>query len=242
MTSAKNPSEDPTSAGPWEVYAAAIPFAGCIYGRQRVRMAVVGLGDGDLLVISPGVPRDERAWEQLAAWGKPRFLLAPNHFHHMGIPAWVQRFPDVTVVAAARALPRLHKQLPGHRLADLSALQAVLPDHVRVFGPPMAKQGETWVAVTTSAGVAWFVTDALVNEARLPKGALGLLMRLVGFRTGLMTNPFFKRFFLANRAAYKAWMKAELERDQPTLFVPSHGQVVRGANVCELLQHATDAA
>ena len=189
----------------------------------------------------PGVPMSDAGWEALARLGAPRFLLAPNHFHNAGLAAWQARFPEAKIVAHPRALPRLRKKLPGLTIADLAPLVAALPTDIRVFSPPMAKQGETWVSIATQHGVAWFVTDALVNEERL-RGAMGLFMRLMGFRTGLMTNPFFKRLFLSDKAAYKAWMLAELERDRPTLFVPAHGAVLRGTDLVDRLRAATDAA
>lgn len=226
----------------WEIYDDPRPFAGAVYGPQRVRMAAIGLGDGGLLVVSPGVPMSEARWEQLARWGKPRFLLASNHFHNAGIAAWKARFPDAIVVAHPRAHARLRKKVPGVAIEDLAPLEAALPEGVRVFGPPMAKQGETWVSVKTSEGVAWFVTDAMLNEERLPRGPLGLVLRMLGFRTELMTNPFFKRFFLKDKAAYKAWVNAELDRDRPVLFVPAHGAPLRGADVCARLRAVTDAA
>jgi phage tail protein X len=226
----------------WEMYDDTAPFAGALYGPQRVRMAVVGLGGGGLLVVSPGVPVSEALWEQLAKMGTVRFLLAPNHFHNAGLAAWKQRFPGATVVAHPRALARLRKKVPGVALEDLSALAAALPEGVRVFSPPMAKQGETWVSVRTKDGVGWFVTDGIMNNERLPGGAVGLLMRLLGFRTELMTNPFFKRLFLTDKAAYKAWVNAELARDEPVLFVPSHGAPLRGADVASRLRAVTNAA
>src|SRR4051812_48728492 len=97
----------------WEIYDESLPFAGALYSPQRVRTAVIGLGLGALLVVSPGVPLSEACWEQLTRWGKPRFLLAPNHFHSAGIAAWKARFPDATVVAHPRAQARLRKKVPG---------------------------------------------------------------------------------------------------------------------------------
>ena len=226
----------------WEIYDDALPFAGAVYGPQRSRMAVIGIGGGSLLVVSPGVPVSEAGWQQVARWGAPRFLLAPNHFHNAGLAAWKARFPEAAVVAHPRAHARLRKKLPGVAIEDLAGLAAALPAGMRVFAPPMAKQGETWVALTTKDGVAWFVTDGIVNESRLPGGLMGLVVRMFGFRVGLMTNPFFKRLFLTDRAAYKAWVNAELDSDRPTLFVPSHGLPLRGPTVCDDLRAATDAA
>lgn len=227
---------------PWDVYDESLPFAGATYGKQRVRMAVLGLGDGGLLVVSPGVPVSEAHWEQLATWGKPRFLLAPNHFHNGGIATWKARFPDARVVAHPRALARLRKQVPGVTFEDLGPLEAALPAGMRLLSPPMAKQGETWVSAKTKDGVAWFVTDSLLNEERIPGGAMGFVMRALGFRTGLITNPFFKRLFLKDKPGYKVWVGAELDRDNPTLFVPSHGAPLRGPDVASRLRAATDAA
>lgn len=226
----------------WEIFDEALPFAGAVYGPQRVRMAVIGLGDGGLLVVSPGLPVSDEGWAALARLGTPRFLLAPNHFHNAGLAGWKARFPDATIVAHPRAQARLRKKVPGVAIEDLATLAAALPAGVRIFGPPTAKQGETWVSVQTRAGAAWFVTDSLINEARLPRGAMGLLLRLFGFRVGLITNPFFKRLFVADKAAYKAWVGAELDRDRPALFVPAHGAVLRGPEVAAQLRAATDAA
>lgn len=226
----------------WEIYDERLPFLGAQYGPQRVRMAAIGIGGGALLVVSPGAPVSEARWEQLSRWGTPRFLLAPNHFHNAGIAAWKARFPGAAVVAHPRALARLRKKLPGVTIEDLAPLEAALPEGIRVFSPPTAKQGETWVSVKTNEGAAWFVTDSIVNEERMPRGPMGLLFRLLGFRAELMTNPFFKRFFLTDKAAYKAWVGAELDRDRPVLFVPSHGAPLRGPDVCSRLRAATEAA
>ncbi len=231
-----------TEQDSWEIYDQSLPFAGAQYGIHSVRMAVVGLGGGDLLVVSPGVPCSEARWEQLLRWGKPRFLLAPNCFHHWGIRAWKARFPDAIVVAHPRAQRSLRRKLPGIAIEDLSLLEAALPAGVRLFSPPMARQGETWVSIALPEGTAWFVTDGILNLPHLPRGLLALLFWLLGYRTGLMTNPLFKRIFLRDKAAYKAWVGAELDRDRPALFVPSHGTVLRGDEVSERLRRVTDGA
>ena len=32
--------------------------------------------------------------------GAPKVLLAPNHFHHVGLPRWIERYPDAIVACA----------------------------------------------------------------------------------------------------------------------------------------------
>lgn len=226
----------------WEVFDESLSFAGLIYGAQRVRMVVIGLGNGELLVVSPGVPLTDECWEQLRRFGTPKYLLAPNHFHTLGLGPWQERFPNALLVAHPKAHARLRKKVPGHTIHDLSVLEGKLPAAIRLFSPPMAKQGETWLSIKTAQGTAWFVTDGILNESRLPKGAFGLLMKLLGFKTELITNPFFKRVFLTDKAAYKAWVCAELDRDPPMVFIPSHGSILRGAEVASRLRQVTEVA
>jgi hypothetical protein len=229
-----------TSEGAWEIFDEGARFAGMSYGPQRVRMVAVGLGPGELLLVSPGVPRGEEFRTLLSRWGTPKFLLAPNHFHNAGLGWWKKEFPDATVVAHARAQKRLRKKVSGVPIEDLSRLEAALPEGVRIFSPPMTKQGETMVSVRIGDGRAWFVTDAMVNP-KLP-GAVGFAMKVLGFREKLMTNPFFKRFFVTDLAGYKAWVSAELARDKPILFVPSHGATIHGPDVTQQLRDAVAAA
>lgn len=230
------------SSDTWEIFDDRLPFAGTLYSKGTARMVVIGLGGGELLVVSPAARLGEARWAQLERWGRPRFLLAPNHYHSLGLTAWKERYPEVTIVAHSTALPRLRKRLPGLTFSELDVLQAALPPEVRVFSPPQAKQGETWVSVKTGEGVAWFVTDGILNLERLAGGPMGLLLRLAGFRARLMVNPLLKRLFLRDKAGFKTWVTRELERDRPVLFVPAHGAPLRGPGVSDQLLAAVAAA
>jgi hypothetical protein len=224
----------------WEVFDAARPLAATLYGSIRARMLVVGLGERRLMVVTPGRLDDARM-AALAEWGEPAVLVAPNHFHHLGLRPWVERFPAAKVVAHERAIPRLRKQVRGVEFAPLESV--ALPAGVRFLCPPGARTGETWLSVDLpDGGIGWFVTDAILNETRLPPGLVGWVMWAIGFRTGLMTNPAFKRFFVPSKAKYKAWVLEQLERERPVLFVPAHGQILRGAEVVERLGAATRGA
>lgn len=221
----------------WEVYDEGAKLLGATYGKEQVRMVALGLADGGLVVFSPG-RRCAEAREALAKWGTPRFLLAPNHFHNAGLAEWAAAYPEARVVAHPRAHARLKKKVPSlERVDGLDGLAAALPPGARVFGPPMAKQGETWLAVERDGLSALVVCDSVVN---LPEVALPFW--LLGFRAKLMTNPFFKRLFLENKSAYKRWMNDELAAHPPTLFLPCHGGVLRGAEVARELARVTDEA
>ena len=115
-----------TATDLWEIHDPTLPLATAIYSRQHVRMAVIGIGNGELLIVSPGTSMSDASWARVAAWGTPRFLLAPNHFHNAGLARWQARFPNATIVAHPRAQARLRKKLPGHTISDLAPLQAAL--------------------------------------------------------------------------------------------------------------------
>jgi glyoxylase-like metal-dependent hydrolase (beta-lactamase superfamily II) len=229
------------AAEPWEVFDQQLPLLGAHYARGKVRMVALGLRGGGFVVVSPGATRQTDVFEALERRGQPRFLLAPNHFHNGGLALWKGRYPDAKLVADPKAHARLGRKVQGvggaGAFGDLEALKAELPEGVRLFGPPMATQGEVWLSMPTAAGRAWYVCDAVVNDAKVP-----LLFRVLGFRPELMTNPLFKRLFLQSKAEYKAWMLAELEKDKPTLFIPSHGGVLRGETVTAELRRVTEAA
>lgn len=227
-----------TAEEPWEIFDESLPLLGARYGKARVRMVALGLRGGGFVVVSPGRTRDSAVFEALERRGEPRYLLAPNHFHNAGLAPWKERYPGAKLVADPKAHARLGRKVTGvGPFGDLESLRAELPDGVRLFGPPMATQGEAWLSVPTATGRAWYVCDAVVNDAKVP-----LLFRVLGFRPELMTNPLFKRLFLQSKSEYKTWMLGELERDKPTLFIPSHGDVLRGDTVTAELRRVTEAA
>ena len=221
---------------PWEVLEPSLPLLTAPYAGGRVRMVALGLRDGGLVVWSPGT-RGDAARAALAQWGTVRFLLAPNHFHNAGLDEWKRAYPEARVVAHPRAQERLRKKITSARDIDgLDALTVALPDGARLLSPPMARQGETFLAVQRGEMRALAACDAIVNMRAVP-----LFFRVLGFRPRLMTNPFFRRVFLADAMAYRAWMIAELTAAPPNVFIPSHGDVLRGDHVAGELRRITEA-
>ncbi len=75
------------------------------------RMTVVRLPDGALWVHSP-IPGSPTLFAAVDALGPVRHLVAPNLMHHLGLAAWVERYPDATVHAPARLAEKLpHQQV-----------------------------------------------------------------------------------------------------------------------------------
>lgn len=219
--------------GVWEVYEESTPLLGATYGRGRARMLALGLRGGGLAIVSPGTRGDE-ARSGLERWGEPKFLVAPNAFHNAGLAEWKRAYPGARVVAHEMARKRLEKKVPdAGPIDDLALLKRELPEGVTLFGPPMARQGETFVRVERRDVRALAVCDAMTN---LPEASL--FFWLIGFRARLMTNPLFKRVFLTSRAEFKRFMLEELDQHPPNVFIPSHGTVMKGEGVAAALREA----
>jgi hypothetical protein len=223
-----------------ELFDERLPLAGMRYGPQGTRMIVAGIGGGALLAVSPG-RIDEAAFREIEALGTPRLLLAPNHFHNAGLALWKARYPEARLFAHPTAQPRLRRKVPGATFEDTGALAALLPSGFRLFASEQARQGEVTLSMPCAEGRAWFVTDAIVNEIALPGGLLRVLFLLMGFRTGLRVNPFFKLMALKDRGAWRELFLEELARDPPALFVPSHGAPLRGEDIAARLVDAVRA-
>ena len=206
-----------------------------------VRTTVVDLGDGSLLVYSPGVGFSDEQHSMLSTRGEVRWLVAPNHFHNLGVPQWLERHPEATVVAADAARPRLRRVLGGDReVAPAIMVSDALPASVSMIPIPDTRQGELWIGVSAEEGASLIVGDALTNLERFPGGLTGLIMRIIG--RGVRMNPFFSRFMLRNRDGFRDFAADHCASERPTLFVPCHGEVVEDTGVTSSLLAALGRA
>jgi hypothetical protein len=75
----------------WIFDGEAVPFLSLPF---TTRMTVVRLSDGNLWVHSPIKISHELSC-QLDELGKVKYLIAPNHLHHLFIASWQTHYPDV---------------------------------------------------------------------------------------------------------------------------------------------------
>jgi len=204
-----------------------------------LRSVAVRLEGGGLALVSPvrGTVKATEAW--LREQGGVRYLLAPNHFHHMGIPPALDLFPDAHVVASRTAGPRLARQL-DRSIEDLDGLAGALPKKVTLLEPPGIKAGEVWVRAETDIGVAWAVCDAFFNVTRPIKGMFGIGVRVMGIANGLAIGRTFKLLALADKKAYRSWVLDSIETDPPSVLVPAHGSVLEDAALGEKMRALTE--
>ena len=85
----------------YDFYAFGIHFPG--------RMTVVRLTSGDLWLCSP-VPIDDELAAALAELGPVKHIVAPNRFHHVHLPAVLERYPEAALYGAP-GLPSKRKDI-----------------------------------------------------------------------------------------------------------------------------------
>lgn len=200
-----------------------------------LRTTALRLRDGGVLLISPTRGLGDAAHEELAALGAPSVLLAPNHFHHLGLGEHRERYPEARVVASAVAAPRVQKKT-GLEVATLDEVRQQLPDGAAIVESAGTRSGETWLSVHTARGIAWVVSDAFFNLPSLPQNTFGLALRATGTGPGLRIGRTYTTLAIDDKRAYRRWLGEVLDRRPPTLLVPGHGDVLEGPDLADRLR------
>jgi len=215
-----------------------------VWHAQRVvngvplRAVALRLADGRLAVNSPIRRLGDGAHRELAAIGAPAFLIAPNHFHNLGLGEYLTAHPGAAVVASPTAAPRVRRRC-GHEVADVAELRAALPAPVSVLLPPGTRAGELWFSIASPTGRVWTVGDAFFNIARTPRTPMGLLLRLLGISAGLRIGDSF-RWLVRDRPGYKKWLIDTIAAERPTTLVPCHGEILTDARLPERLHQIVE--
>jgi len=205
-----------------------------------LRATVVRMVKDALMIVSPVRDAMPDAAPSLAALGRPRWLLAPNHYHNLGLASHLACFPEARVVASEVASRRLRRRIDAP-ITPIATLEEALPEHVRVLAPPGTRTGEVWLRVETARGVAWVVTDAFFNFVQTPPGFMGRLMWALQNSPGLRLGGSFKWIALGDRQGYAAWLRAQLDADPPSILIPAHGAIDDRPGLAERLRALVDS-
>lgn len=182
--------------------------------------------DGSCLVYSP-TWLGEATRDTVAAFGEPRVLVAPNHYHHLSLPRFRATWPGATAIASDDARPRLRRQ--GHE--GLQGLDAVaLGPDVRLLPCEGTKTGETWVSVTRGDRRVLIVGDAFFHVPGPVHGPTGLALRALRTAPGLCLGRTFQWLAIRDAAAYRRFALATLDRERPDTILFSHGEPLVGSD------------
>lgn len=191
-----------------------------------INMHLVPLEGSGLLVYSPTWLGDE-TFARVERHGEPTLLVAPNHFHHLSLRRFRDRYPKAVVCAHERALARLEaKGHPG--VAGPGAAAPLLPSSVSLVPCEGTKSGEIWVSADEGGVRTLVVGDAFFNVERETSGVMGLALRLLHTAPGLSVGSTWRWLQLSDRARYVDWATRLLTELAPTRLCVCHGEDALG--------------
>ena len=199
--------------------------------KFKSRSIAIKLKNEGCLVVSPGAHLIQTVEKELPDLGKPKTILIPNSFHHYGISAWLEAYPGIKAVASVQAIRRLSKR-GYHSIRSLNLLREELPENIQILEPPGWRAGEVWLRVQMEKRIAWIVADAFFNMPKLsPRFLTRLIQRTAKAAPGLSISRILKWVLIKNRRLYRRWILEQLEKDQPSILVPAHGEIIEDENL-----------
>jgi hypothetical protein len=194
------------------------------FGPAQVNALAVR-GEAGLIVLSPPYRVQQRVFDELQAYGPVRGLVASNAFHNMGIPEWKQRFPAAAVFAPAQSIARVERKTGITNIRALADAKALTGATVELTDMPHYRTGEALARIRTPQGVAWYVTDVMLNWNELPANPLWKFVLRLSYGRGLRYNRIAAIFMVRDKKALRRWLAQEYERDRPRWIIPAHGDI-----------------
>jgi len=150
----------------------------------EARTALIRLGNGGLLVHSPG-PLDDATCDEIASIGPVRVIVAPGNFHHLHVAACQRAFPG----AETWICPGVERKQPALRydrvLGDeVPAFVAAEFDQLLVRGGRVMCE----VAMLHRPSRTLLLVDVLENLTNATAG-VNLLVRTLFKALGMWNNP-----------------------------------------------------
>ncbi|MGE5523533.1 MAG: MBL fold metallo-hydrolase [Rhodospirillaceae bacterium] len=216
-----------STASGWKVFDAEMPVMTCEYrfGPGTSTALAVG-GARGVMVVSPPYHPDDALFDALAPYGPVVALIASNAFHHLGLPEWKRRFPEAPVYAPAQAIARVERKTKITGIRPLADAAGIAGRDVELIDMPHYKTGELLVRIKSSRGLAWYVTDFMMNMPELPRNPIGRLMfKLTNSAPGLKFNNLVPLFMVKDKAALKHWLAQEFDKAPPQWIIAAHGDI-----------------
>lgn len=205
-----------------------------------LRMLAIRLIDGSFMVYSPISSVDDEIWQALDQMGRVSTLLAPNHYHNLGLQPCLRRYGQLRLVAASDAIPRLTKKT-SLVFETTEALSLLLPKGLNWASPEGLKGGETWLytqSVDESDGdrkQLLIVCDAFFNMSHPKSGLIHVIFRMAGTYPGLRVSRLFPLIGAQDMDQYKTWLREFLARVNPNKLIPAHGEIIERTDLADKL-------
>lgn len=217
----------------WRAVAPGLWVGEYTNGSNVINTSVVEMAPGELLVVSPGTGFTDADFDALDALGTVKAMVSPGAFHHLGMPLWKARYPDVPLYGPTSAIAHIAKQHPTlEALQPLDALRPLLSDEFELGEVEGCKHPDLFLAVTRDGTTTWFSNELLTNAADYPTNfAFRWLFKLTGNHPGLLANTLTARLIGADRPVVRAFYQAKATAIPPQRLVPCHGDVAEAADL-----------
>ncbi len=215
------------------------------FNNSIINTIAVRISEG-LMVISPGTNPTDELFKELDALGTLKAIVSPGAFHHLGMPAWKERYPHVPLFATSSGLSHIPNQHKGVKLGlqGFDALQPLLPEHVVVVQTPNTKHPDMLMFIRGGDGKwTWFTNEIIGNQPTLPGNFfIRTLFKLTNSGPGLAVTKPALMLIGAKKPELKAFVLAKLDEHPPGRFLPCHGDVIEGADTGNRLRQVVSNA
>lgn len=212
------------------------------YGQYLVpnfmsNSVAIKASDTHWVLISPGAKMLDNLPAELNKVDIKLSIIFPNAFHYMGVNAWLEQFPEAKLYASKKA----KKRLKGKGFKNILALeneQPNLPLGYEVLIPPGHRGGDVWLSKQGSEdNTLWITCDSFLNYDRVSKQPIARVMQsLLGAAPGLKISQVIKWLLLDRKTKFKTWALKQLQKDKPTILIPSHGELDNAPELTERLR------
>lgn len=216
----------------WTVVEPSLPALTFTYSfGPGIANALALVTGGGVVLVSPPCNPTEETFKELEAKGPLKAFVAPNAFHHMGLPAWKKRYPDVPVFAPAQSIARIGKKSGMNGLQPLADAAKLLGDGIELVDMPHYKTGEVLVRWKIAGGWAWWMCDIAMNLQRENlKGPFGLVFRWTKSGPGFRRNAIAGAFMVKDKRSLYGWIVEQAKEKPPKSLFMCHGDHVHPAD------------
>ena len=198
---------------------------GTLPGMSLLRnMCIARTADGRL-VINSAVALEEPVMAEIEAWGKPAYLVIPNRYHRLDLPAFKRRYPDLVVLVprgARKTVEQVHpadgtfEDFPANETVTLSSLDGI-------------GDQEGVMSVSSADGITLILGDAVFN-LDVKKDFLGrLFLSLLAAAPGPRVHRLFKLMVVKDRAAFRQQLERLADTPRLKRLIVAHEKVTTGA-------------
>lgn len=188
-------------------------------GRFPRRMTVAGLSSGGTAIWS-AIPLREPEMREIEALGPPELLIVPGTAHRLDVPAWLRRYPAMTVVCAPGAVMAVEEaaRVGATTIEDPEVSYQTVPGVGRREGALLVRR----------AGRLTLVLNDVLANVQHPHGLGAKVMaRVMGFGVNGPQIPWLsKRTFVEDGPALAAAFRGWAADPELTRIVVSHGDVI----------------